>query len=84
MCIISKSAPKIQVDCFETSQSRSFNGEVLTVGDVIKFTKQNGTVSVYRNNTLLTSYTVSNNNGFSIRTYNNWKIGIKNLKIKPL
>ena len=85
-CIISCNNPqKTTVDVLETSQTQTFNNELLSVGDVLKFVKQNNNVSLYKNGTLLVNY-IGNNSfyGFRVRTYNGWGIGIKDLKIKSV
>ena len=57
----------------------------LSVGDIIKFTKQGNTISIYQNNTLLTSRNLNSNyTGFLLNTYNSRSITIKNLKIVKL
>ena len=67
------------------AQPVKFNGQKENIGDIIKFIKQGESVSIYRNGTLLTTANGQENfTGFSIRTYLNWKIGIKNLKIHEL
>lgn len=60
------------------------SSKILQNGDVIRFKRENGNVSIYQNNTLLGTISEENTNGFYLKTYNTRGITIKDLKIKAL
>ena len=65
---------------FLHNTSTSYN-----TGDKVKFIVENGSVAIYKNNTLLQTITGSSTySKFRVKTYNNRGIIFKNLKIKPL
>ena len=75
---------KVAIYPFGNWSERAEYTGTLNIGDILKFEVNNGTVSVYKNNTLIGSKSQVTPTDFLIDTWSTRGISLKDLKIKPL